>query len=265
MTRLDVSLPKSWAELSQEQLYFLLDVIATVNATPLAVDSGDDAAARSSSQVKSLCFLRWSGLKVVCPADGGLVLSCGDDSFFISLQKFISAISHLDWTSRTPSVPVRLDVVDGAEAIPADLSSGLSFDGWLTCETLWQQYQISVLHSPLSAPDLLRRIAEILYGKEGIALDAAQSLGIFYWWCGVKSMVSDMFPNFFHPSGSSDSSELPTWHEVRRNIDAQIRALTRGDVTKEKDILALDAIRALTELDAQAREYDELQKKYPSS
>ena len=34
-------------------------------------------------------------------------------------------------------------------------------------------------------------------------------------------------------------------------MNAQIRALTKGDVTKEKEILALDTWRALTELNAQ--------------
>ena len=44
-------------------------------------------------------------------------------------------------------------------------------------------------------------------------------------------------------------------------MNAQIRALTKGDVTKEQQVLALDTLRALTELDAQAREYEELKKK----
>ena len=43
-------------------------------------------------------------------------------------------------------------------------------------------------------------------------------------------------------------------------MNAQIRALTKGDVTKEKEILAMDCWRALTELDAQAQEYQELQR-----
>ncbi len=41
-------------------------------------------------------------------------------------------------------------------------------------------------------------------------------------------------------------------------MNAQIRALTKGDITKEKEILSLDTWRALTELNAQAREYKEL-------
>lgn len=42
-----------------------------------------------------------------------------------------------------------------------------------------------------------------------------------------------------------------------------IRALTKGDITKEREILALDTHRALTELDAQAKEYQELDKTLP--
>ena len=42
-----------------------------------------------------------------------------------------------------------------------------------------------------------------------------------------------------------------------------IRALTKGDITKEREILALDTRRALTELDAQAREYQEFNSKFP--
>ena len=45
-------------------------------------------------------------------------------------------------------------------------------------------------------------------------------------------------------------------------MNAQIRALTKGDITKESQVLALDTWRALTELDALAREYQEFNSKY---
>ena len=44
-------------------------------------------------------------------------------------------------------------------------------------------------------------------------------------------------------------------------MNAQIRALTKGDVTKEAEVLALDTWRALTELNVQAKEYKELNAK----
>lgn len=52
---------------------------------------------------------------------------------------------------------------------------------------------------------------------------------------------------------------------LQDSMDAQIRALTKGDITKERDILNMDTWRALTELDALAREYEEINRKYGKS
>ena len=49
---------------------------------------------------------------------------------------------------------------------------------------------------------------------------------------------------------------------LQEAMDAQIRALTKGDITKESEILSLDTWRALTELNAQAKEYQELKAAY---
>ena len=58
--------------------------------------------------------------------------------------------------------------------------------------------------------------------------------------------------------------EKSQYELLNESVNAQIRALTKGDVTKEKDVLALDTWRALTELDALAKEYEEFNRKYPS-
>lgn len=257
----DISLPTGWGELTQTQLRFLLSVMASVNhaASRGRYRSQDDFAAQTAAQVATICLFKWGGLTVICPCADGYLVSAGSEKVQLSTATITAAISHLSWIRKLPEVPVRLDRVDGADAIPADISSGLSFDGWLACETFWQRYQ--------AAPDdsLLHSMAAILYDKDDIHLDPAAALGIFYWWAAVKNMVSAMFPNFFRSVGADSSPEVPTYDAMRRNIDSQIRALTKGDVTKEKEILSLDAIRALTELDAQAREYDELHKKYPDA
>lgn len=48
-------------------------------------------------------------------------------------------------------------------------------------------------------------------------------------------------------------------------MNAQIRALTGGDITKEEIIRKADVWRALTELDAKAREAEELNKRLKRS
>lgn len=255
---LSLSVPKSWAELSQDQLRFLLRTMVKVQHSNRHVGfrSMEDAADRTVAQVNTLCFFSWTGMTVICAYDNGWLVRHGESEFSLSTGQVAAAIDHLAWIKNLPDTPVRLDCVDGGVAVPADLSSGFSFDHWLSCETLWQAYLIS------SDESCLRQMAAILYQKENIRPDAAELLGIFYWWASVKQMVSAMFPNFFQSAGPDDHN-TSTPDDLRRNMDAQIRALTKGDITKETLILSMDAMRALTELDAQAREYDELNKKYP--
>jgi hypothetical protein len=43
-------------------------------------------------------------------------------------------------------------------------------------------------------------------------------------------------------------------------MNTQIRALTGGDITKEEQVLDMDCWRALTELDAKAKDYEEMER-----
>ncbi len=61
------------------------------------------------------------------------------------------------------------------------------------------------------------------------------------------------------PAGEGESGEIP---DMRAVMNAQIRALTGGDVTKEREVLSMDCWRALTELNEKAREQQEFNQKY---
>ena len=80
-------------------------------------------------------------------------------------------------------------------------------------------------------------------------------------------MFSSQFHNFLQPVPQDNANLLDSdksqYEILTAAVNAQIRALTKGDVTKEKQVLALDTWRALTELDALAREYEELNKRVP--
>lgn len=260
MKRINLTVPISWVDLSQDQLRFLLATIAQVgdtnHNTPFA--SLDDFSAQTSAQVATYCLLKWNNLQFVCPYADGWLLSYGGNEFCLDAETIASAISALSWINSLPEQPVRLEVVDGANALDADLDSGFSFDDWLSCENLWQHYQISHSEQPLI------KMAEILYRKPGIKLSPAEMLGVFYWWAAVKLQASTLYPNFFRPADTTAPETTPTHDDIRKGMNAQIRALTKGDITKEEQILAMDASRALTELDALAFEYEELNRKYPS-
>lgn len=256
--RIDVTVPGGWHELTQEQLRFLLSTIIDIQRanSNTGFASQDDYAAHTAAQVATLCFLRWTGMKVSCPYADGFLMTLDGDEFMLTASQMAAATRKLEWTNSIPVVPVRLEEVDGATAVAADLSSGFPFDSWLTCENYWQIYQTT------GDDQWLQKMAAVLYAKEDIRPDAAETLGVFYWWAAVKDMVSAMFPHLFTCSGEDQAP--PTYDQMRRVIDTQLRALTKGDITKERDILSMETMRALTELDAQAREYDDMKTKYPT-
>lgn len=258
MAALNLIAPTSWGELSQDQLAFLLRTIETVNRANLGrrFRSAEDFSDQCSAQVATFCLFRWNGVAVVTPYSDAWLLAHDGEEFVVSAADIAAATRYLSWISELPQEPVRLDCIDGAKAVPADLDGDFSFDDWLACEALWQNYQVS------QASETLAQMAALLYKSETISPAPWQLLGIFYWWAGVKALFNRLFPNFFQPS--SGPAAEPNPDSVRRNMDAQIRALTKGDITKEELILSMPALRALTELDALAREYDELNRKYPS-
>lgn len=257
---LNLQSPTSWGELTQDQLTYLLKAIAVVNRDTIghSFRSKEDYSAQVAAQVAIRCLLHWNNVRVITPYADVWLLDHEGIEYLVSPGDLAAATSMLSWMSKLPEVPVRLDHIDGAAAVSADIEEDLSFDDYLACEALWQVWQTT------QADSLLRDMAAILYRKEDIVLKDFEYLSIFYWWAGLKNMLSGRYPNFFQVSPVE--SAIPHVDELtlRRSMDSQIRALTKGDITKEKTILSLPAIRALTELDALAREYEELNRKYPT-
>ena len=52
----------------------------------------------------------------------------------------------------------------------------------------------------------------------------------------------------------------PIGEVLRTAMNAQIRVLTGGDITKEEAVLSMDTWRALTELDAKAKEVEDIKR-----
>lgn len=247
METLNLIVPTSWAELSQKQLREVFVLMVRYNSE-----------SEGWMKVALRCALRWNDIRIVSPYGSNFMIMADGKEDIIEAAQMVCGCDAMSWLKDIPETPVRLDRIDGAEAMAADPTYDLSFEQWLACDNLYQGYQFT------QDPDLLRSMAVILYRKEDIQLRPSEEISIFYWWASVKQMVSGMFPNFFQPApvGNQDIPDVDT---VRRSVDAQIRALTKGDISKEEQILSMPAIRAITELDAQAKEYHDLNKKYPSS
>lgn len=110
----------------------------------------------------------------------------------------------------------------------------------------------------------LQKMAHLMYRTAGGSSDETANfepyelLGVFMWFSSVKEYFSSNFPHFFRPA--KDGGELRR-EDILPAMQAQIRALTDGDVTKLQAVYNTDCWAALTELDNKAREAEEFKKR----
>lgn len=245
--RVNLIVPKSWEELTQEQLKYYYFVLTMC---------------QSAAEVKTYCLCRWSGLEVLYPYGEGFMCRHEQREFVLQPLQVAAAIQSLDWTDTLPTSPVRLERIGKYRALPADFQE-VPFETFIICDNLYQGY--------LSAKDdqLLDDLARVLYQSAKVKPDAAERIGVFYWFASLKEMFARQFKHFFQPLSAHDDGNMfnqgrSQYEIIYHAVNAQIRALTKGDVTKEKEVLAIDTWRALTELDALAKEYEDFNKKYPN-
>lgn len=231
--------PQGWHELSDKQLRYVYQLLAQ-NFT--------------SDEVKTLCLLHWTGTKVIGKQNtDGYLLRKGRFLFEITPLTLAELLPNLDWLGSLPTSPIRPVKLKHRPGIAADFDE-VPFEQYIIVDNLYQGY--------LQTQDdtLLDEIASVVYPGIKTPLAPDERIAIFYWVASLKSSLANRYPDFFQPADTVASGNLlgsPSL-SVEAAVNAQIRALTKGDVTKEAEVLALDTHRALTELNAQAREYKQL-------
>ena len=236
--------PQGWHELSDKQLRYVYQLLANEFAT---------------DEVKTLCLLQWSGTKVIGRQDSGAyLLKKGKILFEVTPLTLAELLPHLEWLGSIPTVPVRISKINRQHALPADFSE-VPFETFIICDNLYQGYL------QMQNDELLDQLGATLYGKS-MTFKPYERINIFYWFAALKDTFSRKYPDSFQPIDAATGGILlgSSASSVKDAMNAQIRALTKGDVTKEAEVLALDTHRALTELNAQAREYKELNAKTQS-
>ena len=248
MEAFSISLPQSWSELSDQQLLFFFRQVA--RDLPL-------------EEVLAICVCKWAHLSVLCRDDLHRVLvrqRTTKREVWLADWQLVFAMKTLKFLRQFAPMPVRIARLQGAVAQPADLQ-GVAFSDYLASENLYQGF----LHT--QSYDCLSDMARLLYPKlsDKAALSKAELLSVFYWFASVKLYFSQLFPNFFSavPEGNGNllgTAPTAIGETLRQAMNAQIRALTSGDITKEARVLEMDCWRALTELDAKAKEAEEMRK-----
>ena len=183
----NITLPTSWAELSDGQLHMVYSLFARD---------------LSAAEVKTLCLMKWNGLKVLGQLpDKRFLISRGKEEVILSTRQIQQATSVLDFLDSFAPMPVRITRIGKYHALPADFEK-VPFEQFLYVENLFQGYLNT------QSEELLFQMAQVLYASDHVKPDKAHLVGIFYWMASLKQYFSGLFSNFYKPSANSEDNLL---------------------------------------------------------
>ena len=195
--------------------------------------------------------MRWAHMRVVRREGAVFIIRFQKNNYPLTALQITESTEALAWLGDFPQYPVRLSRIGIHRPVRADFQN-VSFGDFLALDNLYQGY----LQTQRS--ELLHDMALVMYQTKHIHLSKVEQINVFYWFTSLKRWFANLFSHFFK-SGENGSTVL-TYKELQQNMNTQIRALTGGDITKEKEVLTMDCWRALTELDAKAVDYEDMKK-----
>ena len=171
----NITLPTSWDELSDKQLLMVYGLFARD---------------LSAAEVKTLCLMKWNGLKVISQLpDKRFLIKRGKEQVVLSTRQIQQATSVLDFLDSFAPIPVRISRIGKYRALPADFEK-VPFEQFLYVENLFQGYLNT------QSDELLLQMAQVLYASDHVKPSQAHLVGIFYWMASLKQYFAGLFPNF---------------------------------------------------------------------
>lgn len=244
-----MTVPTDWKEMTQEQLRYIFRLFRLYGEAP-----------DWENRIKVAVLLHFNSIEVARKSEQGWLCrkTSTREVFVLDPGLLPSIVEPLDWLCHTEWLTVRIEQVGKYKAMDFELQN-LPFGEYLKAENQFQSFLAS------KKEECLVNLGKILYsieGKQDIEEMKEEVLtGIFMWFNAAKQLLARQFPHFLKPA--EGQSAAVTQESLIESMRAQIRLLTKGDVTKQKYILEkTDTWTALAELNALAKEAEEIQKKY---
>ncbi|MDR2913430.1 MAG: hypothetical protein LBV74_01110 [Tannerella sp.] len=251
MTDLHLTVPTSWKELSPRQLKFISYLMTEMQL--------------SADELLTHAFIGLAGIKVLKQDTYGYVFSHKRRYFILSVAEFYEFTRKVQWITGGVSEVTPLSELAGVKHVHPRLCD-TPFNRYLACENYYQQY---IFTQNIQA---LQCLAACFYaGKK--EFDDSQTLNnsekfadlpvhvlhtVFLWYAGLKTVFQKQFSYLFRPAEAVGEAQAPN---MREHIDNMIRALTGGDVTKTEAVANTETWTAFSELNAKARESEELKNR----
>lgn len=248
--KLHLHCPKSWAELSQQQLHYVLDLLG--------------CGLYNDVEIRTYMLFRFCAIEVRKRRHTSVSCRVRLDTgkwhhFDIQNWQVQDMIGQLSFINSFEGFGRGLESVGDFTAADEQLSD-YKFGWFLVCE---KNYAAYINTKDAKYLDILAQWL-YMYDDEPVAksdkkldTDAAIQMSVFLWFSDLKKRYARMYPNFYKPADKVGGS-----YNFLESYNAQLRALTDGDVTKEEEVKSVSCLRALTELDAKAREAEEFKRKY---
>ena len=238
--KVNMHIPSQWSELTQEELCKVLKAIATLSD----LDMND---------VKAAVLLRLNNMAAIRRTAEGWLCRKEEGYFILGEEYLPDLFDMLSYLERPEEMTDRIHSIGGHEAVDMWLKK-LKFGLYLTLENYYQAYLTS------RKQELLEMMTRVLYDIEDAThIEDWHMIGTFFWYVAVKKRFASEFPHFLKPVGEGQETGTPS--SQKEIMTAQIRLLTKGDITKNEAILNADTWSALTELDALAKESEEFKQR----
>ena len=259
--------PTSWQALTQAQLRYVLSLLATF---------------QDHTVCKVYIFIRLCGIQVLKKTRTGwkCQVTCAvapptpsrnprskrsrpksrPEVFYITDDEVLSLAGNFDFIDDfTEYHP--LESVSGLHCV-GRLLRDVTFLDYLTMEKYYQLFMLD------KRDEYLQKMGWLMYRTEKGESDKTvhfkpfELLNVFMWFSCVKAYFAVNFPHFFKPSKTGEGLKQT---DLMPAMQAQIRALTDGDITKQQAVCDSLCWDALTELDNKAREAEEFKEKMKKS